>query len=180
MQPQQQIEKTKKAVCRSQNAVTMANKTGPWQVMSLLYCICIKLQWDSPRGVFHSIVPKDFGRQDFFLDFFFFFNCYLAVPRPTLGHSQGDSLINPMLITAFVHVRPESHQEPYSEVGSLSPAKRLVGFEPGTFQFRLQRLNPLGHSPQSGGWYKILDFTLLIQVTLQIKSNITLHPTKIE
>ena len=32
---------------------------------------------------------------------FFFFNCYLADPRPTLGHSQGDSLTNPMLITAF-------------------------------------------------------------------------------
>lgn len=29
LQPQQQIVKTKKAVCRSQNAVTMANKTGP-------------------------------------------------------------------------------------------------------------------------------------------------------
>ena len=31
----------------------------------------------------------------------FFFNCYLAAPLPTLGHSQGDSLTNPMLITAF-------------------------------------------------------------------------------
>ena len=30
-----------------------------------------------------------------------FFNCYLAVPRPTLGHSRGDSLTNPMLIIAF-------------------------------------------------------------------------------
>ena len=30
-----------------------------------------------------------------------FFNCYLAVPWPTLGHSQEDSLTNPMLITAF-------------------------------------------------------------------------------
>ena len=25
----------------------------------------------------------------------FFFNCYLTDPRPTLGHSQGDSLANP-------------------------------------------------------------------------------------
>ena len=33
--------------------------------------------------------------------FFFFFNCYLADPRPTLSHSQGDSLTNTMLITAF-------------------------------------------------------------------------------
>ena len=31
----------------------------------------------------------------------FFFNCYLAVPRPALSHSRGDSLTNPMLITAF-------------------------------------------------------------------------------
>ena len=49
----------------------------------------------------------------FFFLFFFFFNCYLAVPRPTLGHSQGDSLTNPMLITVFVHIRPEGHQEPH-------------------------------------------------------------------
>ena len=30
-----------------------------------------------------------------------FFNCYLAASRPTLGHSQGVSLTNSMLITAF-------------------------------------------------------------------------------
>ena len=39
----------------------------------------------------------------------FFLNCYLAVQRPTLGHSQGDSLTNLMLITAFFNeFRPES------------------------------------------------------------------------
>ena len=32
---------------------------------------------------------------------FFFFNCYLAAPRPTSGHYRGDSLTHPMLITAF-------------------------------------------------------------------------------
>ena len=79
---------------------------------------------------------------------FFFFNCYLAAPRPILGHSQGDSLTNPMLITAFVHIRPEGHREPPNEVGSLSPAERLAASEPGTFRFLLQCLNPLGHSPQ--------------------------------
>ena len=63
----------------------------------------------------------------------FFFNCYLAVPRPTLGHSQGDSLTNLMLITAFVQVRPKGHWEPHNEVGSLSLAKCSVGFELGTF-----------------------------------------------
>ena len=30
--------------------------------------------------------------------------CYLAAPRPTLGHSQGDSLTNPKLITAFLSI----------------------------------------------------------------------------
>ena len=30
-----------------------------------------------------------------------FFNCYLAAPRPTLGHYRGDSLTHPMLITAY-------------------------------------------------------------------------------
>ena len=64
--------------------------------------------------------------------FFFFFNCYLAVPWPTFGHFQGDSLPNPMLITVFLLIRPEGHREPHNEVRSLSPAKRLVGFEPGT------------------------------------------------
>ena len=48
-----------------------------------------------------------------------------------------------MLIIAFVHTQPEGHREPRNEVGSLSPAEHLVGFEPGTFQFLLQRLNPL-------------------------------------
>ena len=78
---------------------------------------------------------------------FFFFKCYLAAPRPTLGHSQGDSLTNPTLITAFVHIQP-GHWEPHNKVGSLSLAEHLAGFEPGAFQFLLQRLNPLGHSPR--------------------------------
>ena len=47
----------------------------------------------------------------------------------------------------ILHFRPEGHREPRSEVGSLSPVERLVGFEPGTFRFLLQRLNPLSHSP---------------------------------
>ena len=53
-----------------------------------------------------------------------------------------------MLITEFVQVWPESHWEPCNKVGSLSPAERLAGFEPGTFRFWLQCLNSLGHSPQ--------------------------------
>ena len=39
--------------------------------------------------------------------FFFFFNCYLAAPWPTLGHYQGDSLTHLMLITAFYIFDPK-------------------------------------------------------------------------
>ena len=52
-----------------------------------------------------------------------------------------------MLITALLPIRPEGHQESRNEVQSWSPADRLVGFEPKTFRFWLQRLNPLGHFP---------------------------------
>ena len=46
-----------------------------------------------------------------------------------------------------LHFQPKGHQEPHSEVGSLSPAECLVGFELGTFRFLLKHLNPLGYSP---------------------------------
>ena len=81
-----------------------------------------------------------------------FFNCYLAAPLPALGHYRGDSLTHPMLITVFYILDPKVstrtfHGEPHNVVGSLSPTKCLARFELGTFQFLLQRLNPLGHSP---------------------------------
>ena len=49
--------------------------------------------------------------QELYIEFkkMFFFNCYLAAPRPTLGHYQGGSLTHPMLITAFLYTRPEGH-----------------------------------------------------------------------
>ena len=65
----------------------------------------------------------------------FFFNCYLAAPRPTLGHYRGGSLTPPMLITCVLHIRPEGHREPRRKVGCLSLAERLGGFESGTFRF---------------------------------------------
>ena len=37
----------------------------------------------------------------------FFFNYYLAAPRPTSGHYRGDSLTHPMLITAFYIFDPK-------------------------------------------------------------------------
>ena len=65
----------------------------------------------------------------------FFFNCYLAAPWPTLGHSQGDSLTKPMLITAFELFQVEGYWEPLNKVGSLSHAEHQGGFEPGTIWF---------------------------------------------
>ena len=64
-----------------------------------------------------------------------------------MGHDWGDSLTHPMLISVL-HFRSEGHPKPRNEVGFLSLAQCLVGFEPRTFRFLLQRLNPLGHSPQ--------------------------------
>ena len=64
----------------------------------------------------------------------------------TFCHSGGDSLTN-SLITVFVEFWAEGCQEPHNMVGSLSPAEHLAGFEPGTFQFLLQCLNPPEQSP---------------------------------
>ena len=72
----------------------------------------------------------------------FFFNCYLAAPRPTFGPLSRGQPHSPDVNHFVLYFRPEGHQEPPSKVGSLSPAKHLVGFEPGTFWFLLRRLNP--------------------------------------
>ena len=82
----------------------------------------------------------------------------VCVPWPTLGHSQGDSLTNLMLIAAYVRIRPEGHWEPHNEVWSLIPAKRLADFELGTFQFLFQCLNKLGHSPHNTNIIKYIEY----------------------
>ena len=68
----------------------MVNKTILCSTMIFIY-YAEKEQWNTMR------------RFTFFIIFIIiiFFNCYLAAPWPTLGHSQRDSLTNPMLITAF-------------------------------------------------------------------------------
>ena len=65
-----------------------------------------------------------------------FFICYLAAPQPTLGllsrgqdHSPN---VNYCVLSTFNMKAIRNHE---NEVGSLSPAKHLVGFEPGTLQF---------------------------------------------
>ena len=71
------------------------------------------------------------------------FGCPTANSGPLLrGQSH-----SPDVNHCVLDFRLEGHQEPRNEVGSLSLAERLVGFEPGTFRFLLQRLNSLGHSP---------------------------------
>ena len=72
------------------------------------------------------------------------FGCSTANFGP-LSRGQPQS---PDVNHCILHFRPEGHREPRNKVGSLSLAERLVGIEPGTFQFLVQRLNPLIHSPK--------------------------------
>ena len=66
-----------------------------------------------------------------YFQIYFFNKCYLALSWPTFRHSWGNSLTDPMSVTAFVQVRPEGHHKPRSKVGSLSLTEHLVGFELG-------------------------------------------------
>ena len=80
-----------------------------------------------------------------------FFNCYLAASRTTLfGSLSRRQPHSPDVNHFFLNFRSEGHREPpRSEAGFLSPAEHLVGFEPGTFRFLRQCLNPLDHSPET-------------------------------
>ena len=49
----------------------------------------------------------------------------LVAPRPTLGHSLGDSLIHPMFITAILLVQPKGYLAPRNQVRSQSPAELI-------------------------------------------------------
>ena len=84
----------------------------------------------------------------FFTSVFVFVFVFFFLTAIWQSHGQLWAILKEMLTTAFVQVWPEGHREPCNEVGSLSPAERLAGFEPGTFRFWLQRLNPQGHEVQ--------------------------------
>ena len=74
-----------------------------------------------------------------FAIFFFLTAIWLSLGQlRAILYSGEDSVTNPMLI--FLQFRPDGHHEPRNEVVSLSLAERLVGFEPGTSRFSLQRL----------------------------------------
>ena len=123
----------------------------------------------------HTIVVEKYWLKQNKYYIFIFCNWYLAAPQPTLNHSQGDSLTDRVLITAFWLFRSEVHREPPNEVGFLSSAKRRVGFEQGTFQFQSQRLIPLpGHS-----WLlhaKLMNAIFYKNQTTYYKRNIYLRP----
>ena len=65
-------------------------------------------------------------------------------PTANFGPLSRGQPHSPNVNHCLLHFRPKGHWEPRNKVGSLNPAKHLVGFEPGTFRFLLQRLNPLG------------------------------------
>ena len=72
----------------------------------------------------------------------------MVAKQLTLGHSRRDNLTNLMLFAPAKLFRLESRWEPYIKVGVPKPPKDLLGFEWGTFQYKLQHVNPLGHSTQ--------------------------------
>ena len=58
--------------------------------------------------------------------YLYFFNCYLAVPRPTLGHSLEVSLTNPMLISALSAIFTQKSPGAYYRLFLLQPLLILV------------------------------------------------------
>ena len=117
----------------------ISKKKNPWRLLLFRYSVCnLERYWrQTPLQIFCYNFFSNYSQ----LLSYPWDNCYLAAPRPTLGHYGGGSLTHTMLITAFL-------REPAKEVGSPSQAERHVDFEPGNFRFWLQHLNPLGHSPQ--------------------------------
>ena len=93
-----------------------------------------------------------------------FFNCYLAVPQPTLSNYLGDSLSHLILITTFLQFWPKAHVKTCNKVKSVSTAKCVVGFGPGNSWFWLQCLKPLGHSPEVV-LYILLNLSFKMQIT---------------
>ena len=93
-----------------------------------------------------------------------FFNCYLAAPWP-LSRGQPHW--------------PKGHRQLRSEVGSLSLAKYLVGFELGTFWFLLQRLNPfIALFLQSAALRETKSISNIVYVLLGVSSEIDFNGKK--
>ena len=115
--------------------------------------ICIIVQADL---LVLSAWPGDFLIQlidDGFLGFFSVW--YLALPWPILSHSWGYSLCHPIII-AFASFRLKGHRKSRNEFGSLSPAERVVGFEPDTFRFNINALSTPYQHLINTVWYTFL------------------------
>ena len=74
-----------------------------------------------------------------------FFQTAIWMPHGQLLAIIKESLTQPMLITAFLHFRPEVHREPHNSSGRASSTV-LTGNLPCLIT-SLHRLNPLGYSP---------------------------------
>ena len=65
----------------------------------------------------------------------FFFKLLFGCPTANFGPLSRGQPDSPDVNHCVLHIQPEGHREPHSEVGFLSPATCLVGFELGTFRF---------------------------------------------
>ena len=59
----------------------------------------------------------------------FFKKLLFGCPTGNFGPLSGGQPHSPYANHCILHISPESHQEPRDEIGSLSPAKCIVGFE---------------------------------------------------
>ena len=69
--------------------------------------------------------------------------------RSTLGQCRGAASLTWCESLLLILIWLQCHRDLCKEIGSQRPAEHLVGFEPGSFWFRMQRLNLLGHSPKN-------------------------------
>ena len=54
-------------------------------------------------------------------------------PKANFGPLSRGEPHSPAANHCVLHLRPKGHREPRNKVGTLSPAERLVGFQPVTF-----------------------------------------------
>ena len=130
-----------------------------WEIVSIKgqTCTLLIITWHSSRK-YTKLVLKPLAAKTASL----FQSCILLLScrsyyfslhdhyPPLFGPFSRASLTNLMLITAFYLCQPKHHHEPRNRIGLLSLGECLAGFEPWTFQFSSQCLNPLGHFPQLG------------------------------
>ena len=63
--------------------------------------------------------------------FFFFLSCLTANVQPLSRRHRHSPNVN----NCILHIWPKGHWEPHNKVGSVSPAKHLVEFEPSNSDY---------------------------------------------